>query len=196
VAEFGAHVNPPLRAIVGHSFGGKVALDAAQIGVQSLGHVVVIDSMPGTRVPFRGGDSALGVMDVIESLPQRFASRAEFVHALMGSGLDRGVAEWLAQSVVREGDQVRFGLDLKEVRAMVLDYFGRDLWPVVERPPDGLKVHLVIAEQSDSYSPEDRERALKIAGLNGSVTVDILRGGHWLHVDNPDGLLSKLLEWL
>jgi esterase len=196
VVEFATKVHPPLRAIVGHSFGGKVALEAARIGVKSLEHVVVIDSMPGARVPFRGGDSALGVMNLIESLSETFASKMEFVRAVTAAGLGRSVAEWLAQSVVREGDHVRFGLDLKEVRGFVMDYFARDLWPVVENPPDELQVHLLIAEQSESFSAADRKRALGIAESNKRVTVDVLPGGHWLHVDNPKGLLTKLLEWL
>ena len=54
----------------------------------------------------------------------------------------------------------------------------------------------MIADQSDSYSPADRERAVRIAASNNQVTTDILPGGHWLHVDNPDGLLAKLLNYI
>jgi len=54
----------------------------------------------------------------------------------------------------------------------------------------------VIADRSDSYSTADRERALRIAAANKQVTVDVLPGGHWLHVDNPDGLLGKLLDYI
>jgi pimeloyl-ACP methyl ester carboxylesterase len=185
---------PPVRAIVGHSFGGKIALEAARLGVESLEHVVVIDSMPGARVPFRGGDSALGVMDLLESLPETFESKMEFVRAVMAAGQNRLLAEWLAQSLERDGERVKFGLHLKEVHGLVLDYFARDLWPVVENPPDGAHMHLLIAEQSDSYSEEDRERAMRISAVNKRVTVDVLPGGHWLHVDNPEGLLRKLFE--
>jgi len=186
---------PPVRVIIGHSFGGKVALEAARLGVDSLEHVVMIDSMPGARVPFRGGDSALGVIDLLESLPERFESKMEFVRAVMAGGQNRVLAEWLAQSLERDGERVRFGLDLKEARGLISDYFARDLWPVVENPPSQVEVHLLIAEQSDSYSTEDRERAMGIAAVNKRVTVDILPGGHWLHVDNPEGLLRKLFEY-
>jgi len=59
-----------------------------------------------------------------------------------------------------------------------------------------LGVHLLIADNSDSYSPADRDRALRAAHTNSNVTADILPGGHWLHVDNPDGVLAKLVEYL
>ncbi|MSV27170.1 MAG: alpha/beta hydrolase [Bryobacterales bacterium] len=195
VVDFAGRLAPPLGAIVGHSFGGKVALEAARIGAISLlEHVIVIDSVPGVRDPLRGEDSALAVMDAIESLPRTLASRSDFIEALVAAGKTRPLAQWLAGSVEREGDHVRFMLDLNEVRALILDYFARDLWPVVEHPPGAARMHLVIGDHSGSYSPADRERAARIAASSERVTVDVLAAGHWVHVDNPDGLLRKLLD--
>ena len=74
--------------------------------------------------------------------------------------------------------------------------FDRDLWPVVEQPPGALRVHLLIAAHSDSYSAADREHALAIAKSNPQITADILPGGHWLHADNPDGVLTKVVKYL
>ena len=88
---------------------------------------------------------------------------------------------------------MRFMPDLNEIRALILDYFARDHWPVVEQPPGAPHVHLVIGDRSDSYSPADR-RAARIASTNERVTVDILPAGHWVHVDDPEGLLRKLLD--
>src|SRR5438045_3529156 len=50
VIELAAGNQPPVTAIAGHSFGGKVALEAARLGeLAALNHVVVIDSTPGSR---------------------------------------------------------------------------------------------------------------------------------------------------
>jgi pimeloyl-ACP methyl ester carboxylesterase len=187
----------PLRAIVGHSFGGKVALEAARIGAPTpLEHVVTIDSLPGSRKSLRGGDSALAVIGAIESLPRSFRSKMDFVRSLIATGQPRAIAEWLAGSVEKENSHVRFMLHLDEIRALILDYLARDLWPVVENPPGAVAIHLIIADESPSYSADDREVALRIAASNPQVTADILSGGHWLHVDNPDGLLRKLLGYI
>jgi len=187
----------PLSAIVGHSFGGKVALAVAQLDLlKSLKHVVAIDSAPGASGPLHGGDSPLDVIDAIESLPRDFESKSNFIRAVVGAGKTRTLAEWLAGSLERQNDHLRFGPDLKEIRALILDYFTHDLWSVVEHPPGGVNVHLVIAENSGTYSAADRERALRIAAANLRVTVDVLRGGHWLHADNPDGVVSKLLDYI
>ena len=197
VVDLTGRAAQPLGAIAGHSFGGKVALEAARIGAfVSLEHVVVIDSVPGSRDPLRGDDSALAVIDAIESMPRTFASKSGFIEALVATGKTPALVQWLAQSVEKQGGRVRFMLDLHEVRALILDYFERDLWPVVEHPPGATRVHLVIGDRSDSYSPADRERAARISLSSDRVTVDVLPAGHWVHVDNPDGLLRKLLDYV
>jgi pimeloyl-ACP methyl ester carboxylesterase len=186
-----------VHAIVGHSFGGKVALEALrnrEIG--TLRHVVTIDSSPAAREPITGGDSALAILDIIKSLPDRFGSISSFVAALEGAGMSRDVAQWLAGSVRREGDHVQFSLDLAEIRALLLDYFKRDLWPVVENPPGATRVHLVIGDRSTSYSAADRDRALRIAASNQRVTVDVLATDHLVHVEDADGLVGILLRYI
>jgi len=195
VVNLVAQAIPPLHAIVGHSFGGKVALEAARIGgMPSLQDVVVIDSAPGSREPPQAEDSALAVIEKIKSLPSDLASKSDFVGALVRTGMKRALAQWLAQSVEKDCDHVRFALDVEEIRGLILDYFARDLWPVVERPPGMARVHLVIGDRSDAYSPADRERASNIAAMTNRVTVDTLAAGHWVHVDDPDGMLRTLLD--
>lgn len=197
VVALAKHSEIPWRALLGHSLGGKVALEAARIaGIDFLQHLFIIDSMPGSRAPVRGGDSAMTILEKMELLPESFASISEFVAALEAAGLTRELGQWLAGSVVRDGDRVRFPLVIEEIRALLLDYFARDLWPVVEHPPDGVNVHLVIGDRSQTYSTADRERAAQIAAANKQVTLDVLPAGHLVHVDDPDGMLGVLLRKL
>jgi len=103
VVDLAGRAEQPLGAIVGHSFGGKVALEAATIGAAaSLHHVVVIDSVPGRREPLRGGDSALAIIDTIESLPTTFASKAAFIEAFVATGKTRRSCA-MACGIAREG---------------------------------------------------------------------------------------------
>ena len=53
-------------------------------------------------------------------------------------------------------------------------------------------MHLVIADRSASYSGVDRERARALAGER--VTVDLLPAGHFVHVDDPGGLVRVMLD--
>jgi len=193
IAELSARTSPPLTALVGHSFGGKVALDAARLGeIKTLKDVVLIDSMPGARAPVREDDSALAIVDILKSLPSSFTSIQEFVAALEGHHLARDLAQWLAGSLTRENNEYRFNLDLNEIQTLALDYFARDLWEVVESPPGNVRLHLVIGSQSDTYSLADRERAIRIAATNPRVFASIVPSGHWVHVDAPDALMAAL----
>jgi pimeloyl-ACP methyl ester carboxylesterase len=193
VIELAAARQPPVTAIAGHSFGGKVALEVARLGeLAALHHLVVIDSMPGAWELMRGGDGVLGIIDTIASISNVFTSITGFVAALRSAGLSRTVSQWLAGSLEKTGDNLRFGLDPGEIRALALDYAARDLWSVIEHPPGELQVHLVVGERSDTYTEADRERANRAAASNSRVTVDLLRAGHWVHVDDLDGLLRVM----
>ena len=132
------------------------------------------------------------MIETLESLSHPFPSKSAFVDAMMAAGHERPLTLWLALSLERSDGGVRFALDLREIRALLLDYSARDLWPVVEHPPDDARVHLVIGERSSSYSGADRARAHALAG--DRVSVDQLPADHWVHVDDPDGLLRVMLQ--
>ena len=197
--------SPPVVALVGHSFGGKVALQVARHGfgplvgrdhhVQTpLRHVVTLDTNPGVRPPPRTGDSAFAVIDMLTELPAAFPSRAAFVDAVIARGHSRTLAGWLALSTAPSpSGGVRFALDLAELRMLLLSYFAEDLWPFVQAPPDPVHIHQVIAGRSTSYSLDDRDRAAQIAAENPRVTVDTLPTDHWIHAEDPDGVLRILL---
>lgn len=188
VSELAASSDVPVPLIAGHSFGGKVALAAAAF---RIGHVVTIDSPPGPREPVRGGDSALGVIDMLRAMPPTFASRADFIAAVRARGHGQTLAQWLAMSTApAPGGGVRAIFDLDELEALVMDYFATDLWPVVERGPSA--VHFIIGDRSSSWSPEERARA-RAAAASPRVTVDVLDTDHWVHAEDPEGLIRVLL---
>lgn len=199
-----------VAALIGHSFGGKVALEVARIAhsagsqtgtaalaLPGLAHVVTLDTNPGVRRPgdVTGRDSVVAVLQLLAGLPAVHASRTAFVEALVAQGLSRMLAGWLAQSTEAAPTApgaVRFALDLGELRALLDSYFANDLWPFLSQPPPGLHIHLVIGERSASYSPADRERAAQLAATWPQITVDLLPTDHWVHAEDPEGLLKLL----
>ena len=187
----------PTRGALGHSFGGKVAMTLAHRRdtlAATLDHVVLVDSMPGARHGGRGSENVLVVLDALEALPRQVTLREHFIDALVAKGQTRAIASWLAMSLRRTDDGFEMGFDLPAVRALLEDYFARDLWPLFddEPPRETPRLHQVIGERSAVFDAEDRAHAARLA-REGRATLDVLPAGHWVHVDDPEGLVRTLL---
>jgi esterase len=181
----------PLRAAVGHSFGGKVALQLASL--VTLEHVVTLDSGPGTRLDARGSEATLGVLQMLAALRGPWDTRDAFLREVQAAGQPLALAQWLAMNLDRRDEGLFFRLDLSRIDALLRSYLASDLWPVVEATQ--AQVHLVISGRSSVYVAEDQARAHALEGATqGRVTVDVLDAGHWVHVDDPDGVQRVLLQ--
>jgi esterase len=180
-------------AVLGHSFGGKVALlYAAQHG-EGLRQVWVMDSTPAVREP---DGSAWRMIEGIRSLPGDFASRAEAVQAIQGLGYAEGLAQWMAINLEPAGGRYRWRLDFDAMEEMLRSFFATDLWETVVRPPPGVEIHFVKATESDTLDEEAVRRVGAAAQANGRVHLHHVEGGHWLNTDNPDAVLKLLVEGL
>ena len=188
----------PVAAIIGHSFGGKVAIEVARRAPAPgpLAHLVVMDSLPGARPDHRGSEAIDEVLRALDAAPGPFASREAFVAAIHAQGPSVPIAQWLATSVKRdEHGAFRFALDLTFIRAVLADYFARDLWSVIDAPPQGLSVHLILGGSSPVFGADDRARAEALAA-RAVITIDVLPTGHWVHAEDPDGVVRALSERL
>lgn len=195
VAQTAQALGVPVHAVLGHSFGGKVAMLLAD-RLPGLEHLVVLDSAPGPRRDFRGSELTMKVLATIDDAPSLFPSRDAFVAHLGAAGIERGLGQWLAMNLVREGEGFRLGLSVSRIRSLLASYFDVDCWPLLERlaAGDGPKLHLVIGERSRVFDDADRERAKALAASpSGRCTVDLLPAGHWVHVDDFEGTVRVLL---
>ena len=180
------------HGVVGHSFGGKVALELAR--TTTLEHVFLIDSNPGARRDRRGSEGTVRVLDMLSLLPPTFASRQAFVDHVQARGNDVAIAQWLAMNLERAGDAYRFGLDVAAIRALLDDYFARDLWPVLETA-SATRFTVIVGDTSTVFAPDDRTRLAGIAARNTNVTMHVVaRAGHWVHADAPDELHQLLIS--
>ncbi|HSM37220.1 MAG TPA: alpha/beta hydrolase [Longimicrobiales bacterium] len=179
------------HAVLGHSFGGKVALAYAQRASRAPAQTWLIDSTPAPREP---GGSAWVMLDALEGLPGPFAARAEAVEGLVGRGFAEGVARWMSSNLRRDDDGLRWGIDAAVMRALLEDFFSLDLWPALEEPASG-PVEVVAATESDVLRPVDLGRIAAIAD-GGDVRLHRVRGGHWLNADNPGAVVDLLAAGL
>lgn len=173
-----------VTSILGHSFGGKVALDVRRLW-SGLASLWIIDSSPSSR-PLDQESTVRDVLAMLKSLPVQFATREDFVARVKDKGFRAGLAQWLAMNLEAHDGGYRNALDLNAIKELLDDYWQRDLWPSVVTP--GSELTFVIASRDSAVSDTDAQRLRQTAG----VTVHTLEGGHWLHVDAQEGLLSLL----
>ncbi len=193
-----AALEQPIRGVLGHSFGGKVAMTLArgpEAPARELEHVFLVDSMPGARPSARGSENVLAVLDALERLSPRVARREDYVEALVERGQSRAIASWLAMSLRRTADGFEMGFDLPAIHALLDDYFTADLWPLFDEEPArrAPRLHLVIGDRSNVFDEADRAHARALAASD-RATLDVLPAGHWVHVDDPSGLRRVLVE--
>ncbi|MBR9989698.1 MAG: alpha/beta hydrolase [Gemmatimonadetes bacterium] len=179
--------------VIGHSFGGKVALVHAGLSKAPPRQVWVIDSTPQQREP---DGSAWDMLELLESLPHHFDSRDDLIAQLMERGQPKPLAQWMATNLVAHDGGYRWRFDFDSIRELLLSFFDTDAWDVVENPPDGMEVHLVKAEDSRVLSGAALERAEAAAAEEAGTFVHHVAGGHWVNADNPAALESLLVQML
>jgi esterase len=179
-------------AVMGHSFGGKVALMYAQHHADGgLRQVWVMDSTPAVREP---EGSAWKMINVIRALPPEFASRAEAVAGLVAAGYPEALGQWMAINLEPVEGKYRWRVNFDVLEEMLRDFFRTDLWETVVRPPAGTEIHFVKATQSSTLDDESMHRVQAAGTVNGRVHLHLLEGGHWINTDNPEAVLALLRD--
>lgn len=183
----------PPTLVLGHSFGGKVALSLLEDGPHEIRQAWIVDSTPAPRAP---GGSALRMLRAVRENPGPFEDRARAIGVLEERGFDRLVASWMATNLESGDGGLRWRFDPDEMEALLEDFFQADLWGVVERPPRDVALHFVKGEDSDVLRDEDCRRIEAAGRETGRLRLHRVAGGHWLNVDNPEALVDLLTAHL
>lgn len=178
-------------AVLGHSYGGKIAIALASARRRTSLQVWVIDSTPEAKAP---SGSAWDMLRVVRSLPTRFASRDEAVAGIVAGGFAPGVAQWMASNLAREGEGFVWKLDFDSIERLLHDFFRASLWPIVEDISSPHVFHFLKATRSSAMSAG---AATRIRALEGPrVRLHEREGGHWIHAEAPDVVTSLLVDQL
>ena len=186
--------------LVGHSFGGKVVLSMVEQFGANLPKPVtawVLDTVPGevqagVLTDGRIVDHPRDLIRALQGMPTPVPSRQHAVAALQRAGFSDAVAKWVATNLrpaaagVAGGD-LAWTFDLAGIAAMYEPYEGKSHWPLLEAPPMGLRVHFVRAENSSFRWQGSDARRIEALGHRVHLLAD---AGHWVHTDNPRGLLD------
>lgn len=196
------------RVIVGHSFGGKVALSMVDQAAKPLARPVrvwILDATPGkVRAGGDGEDHPAELISFLNTLPKEVTSKQDVVYALVRHGFSKDVAQWVVTNLrkTRSPDSLSSNFswvfNLKGIAEMYQSYEETNLWKIVEDVPRGVHVNFLKAERSlHRWALEDLRRIHAAEELaadeGGGVQMHVLEdAGHWVHADNPDGLFRIL----
>ena len=182
------------KIVIGHSFGGKVALDYAHL--RSPGQIWMLDSPPGTLDEKPEDQSeVIQVIAALRAVPTPLEKRKDLVDCLMVQGFSRAISNWMTTNLRRGPDGYEFRFSLPVIEALLTDYFQYDGWKVLEKKTESTDVHVVYAQNSDRWTDESRARLMALSEFGVGVHC-LPRAGHWVHVDNPAGLRNLLDRYL
>ena len=188
--------------LVGHSMGGKVAMQLALRRPELLGALVVVDIAP-VEYPLSGGRTDdpheehspfAAYIEAMQAIDlTALGSRQEADDALRGVVPSRMVRGFLLQNLEREGTAGwRWRLNL--------DVLRRDLDRLrgFPEPPPGARYEgpvLWIAGANSHYVlPRDRARMDEL--FPSTRLVRIKNAGHWVHSEQPEIFLETLRRFL
>jgi pimeloyl-ACP methyl ester carboxylesterase len=191
VLDWAAATEVSMRVVLGHSYGGKVALAMAEHLRGAPLQVWVIDSTPDVKTP---SGSAWEMLQVVRSLPDRFASREQAQAALQARGYELPVAQWMTTNLVRDGETFRWRLDFDAMERLLRGFFVTGTWPVLESPDPNHDIHIVKATRSNAIAPDTLARIRAATGPH--LHLHEREGGHWIHAERPDVITAVLLEHL
>lgn len=189
VEDLAEHLGEEPAAVLGHSFGGKVALMYARHHGDELKQVWVIDSTPEARTP---DGSAWRMLEIIRNTPREFESREQLIGLLEQERVERPTAQWMATNLENRDGVYVWRFDFDSIEALLRSFFEEDLWDVLESPPPQMEIHLVKAQQSSVLSPAAIARVQEIGSRNGRVFLHQVTGGHWVNAENPEALLALM----
>ncbi|MCB9830847.1 MAG: alpha/beta hydrolase [Planctomycetes bacterium] len=190
IAELGSP-----EVLVGHSFGGKVVVEASRrLDLDGL-DVIVLDCP--MRENHRVEDSEVGrVFRLLDRIDQPFTRRSEAQRLFEGEGFGRGLAGWMATNLIEVAGGWDWHFRIDVLRELLADYWRRDYLDYLDDPGRDRRFLLVKAARSDRFDQEELDRSAELVAMGRVDWRELPAAGHWLHIDNPDGLLQILEDRL
>ncbi|MDO8907162.1 MAG: alpha/beta fold hydrolase [Pseudohongiella sp.] len=176
--------------ILGHSMGGKVAMQLALLAPERVKRLVIADVAPVHYGGERGEHD-----EIFEGLcaldTDSLSSRADADARLAQYVDDEVVRQFLLSNLVRaDSGGFRWRINLPVLKA---SYPRLREAPVAEKPYEG-EVLFVRGDLSDYILPQHRDEVLRL--FPKAKVKTITQTGHWLHAEKPDTFYRIVSDFL
>ena len=167
-------------ALLGHSLGGKTAMELALTAPDRVERLVVVDIAPIAYD--RRHDQELEALHALDLSSLR--SRGDADRALAGDIPNKAIRQFLLKNLVRGDDGFEWRMPLETIYA---EYEHIAAAPAAAGPYDGPAM-FVRGGDSD-YLPRDAEPAIRKRFPEARIET-VPGAAHWVHVDAPEAFLE------
>jgi esterase len=174
--------------LVGHSMGGKVAMQVALLAPQLLETLTVVDIAPKTYAGHH--------QDVFEAMfainPPDLASRHQAEEILNRFPLDWATKQFILKNLIISKDTQRYEwrMNLSAIYDNYADILGFEPSQNVFTKP----TLFIRGEKSNYINPEEFE--LLTLNFKNARLLTIADAGHWVHADAPQAFVDALFEFI
>ena len=171
--------------VLGHSMGGKTAMQFALLHPQRVSKLVIVDIGPRAYSPRHS--------DILEAMlglkPENFQTRKEMEEKLAPAIPELPLRQFLLKSVTRNHEgRFQWKLGLEEIAAQY-----PKLSQAVTGPPFIKPTLFLRGEHSDYLQEHDLKEIRKLFPLANLKTIH--NAGHLVHVENPQLFLQEILSF-
>lgn len=198
--------------IIGHSFGGRCALqyvhtlknnsyseDNNNNSISPPRCTWLLDTVPGK--------AHASVSNVIQALTNieisKIKSKQELVKVLtFEQNIDKNIANWMTTNVQKlEDGRFEFMFDLETAKGVLEDFPKQDFMKMIDYCTSiesrsihnhDEKVYLVMAGKNNAWTDDIVTDLESLAQKQNLELVTLPKAGHWVHVDDLDGLMNAM----
>jgi pimeloyl-ACP methyl ester carboxylesterase len=187
LAEFMEQQNIASANILGHSMGGKVAMQFAFDYTDKVEKLIVADIAP--RQYKRGHDSLLEALDAVDFT--KVTKRKDAEDIMMHLVPDFGTRQFLLKNLTTAANG---GYNWR-VNLNVLDRDYEEIIKPIEYDGVFLKPALFLRGELSTYIKPSDELEIQEHFINAQIET-ISGAGHWLHAENPKEFYEKVIRFL
>lgn len=174
-------------AVIGHSMGGKAAMQLALNYPDMVEKLVVVDIAPG-----QAEDNHSGIFEALMGLDLSTMTDRKSAEAYLGERIpDLGTRQFLLKNITREEN----GTFAWKMNLPVLWKHFSDILAGVKGDQAFNKPTLFVRGSRSNYVQDSDWEGIKILFPQAEL-VTIEGAGHWVHADKPQELLEVLKHFL
>jgi proline iminopeptidase len=187
-------------AVLGHSFGGMVALEYALRYPQSLSHLILADTCGDIRWAQENAPQVLaqrGYSPDTVKLARRFFNGQITPNEMLPALMRFGSAYYHHLSALQFVQVMISGLRAKIRPEALIFGFGQSLkgWTVMERLGEIATPTLILAGRHDFQFPPEHQAALAAGIVNARIEL-IEAAGHNAHIERPAEVIKVVRDFM